>query len=242
MDRQRGDKFYEGKAKILYSVVGDSNVVWVEYKDSLTAFNAQKVSNFAGKGELNAKITSSLYRQLGRQGIETHWLEDVDARNMICRRVKIIPLEVVVRNRLAGSTAKRLGFEEGHKIDSPLVEFYYKDDVLADPFISDDQALLLGAVKDQSALVLLKKKALEVDRVLTEIFIRAGLELIDFKLEFGITSEGDMILADEISPDTCRLWDLKTGEKLDKDRFRRDLGGVAEAYQEVWNRIEKGSV
>lgn len=235
--RQKGAKIYEGKAKILYDVVGQKEEVWVEFKDSLTAFNAQKVSSFSGKGELNAKITSNIYKRLMDAGIETHWIEDVDSKNMICRKVRIAPLEVVVRNRLAGSTAKRLGFQEGHKISAPLVEFYYKDDGLGDPFVSDDQALLLGAVQNASELEQLKKQARAIDEVLIRIFAEAGLELIDFKLEFGRDGEGKFILADEISPDTCRLWDQKTGEKLDKDRFRRDLGNVAEAYHEVWERL-----
>jgi len=239
MERAKGELLYEGKAKKMFSVQGRPEEIWVEYKDSLTAFNALKKSNFAGKGAINARITSLLYRKLGALGIKTHFLADVNDHEMVCTKVKVIPLEVVTRNVLAGSTAKKLGIEEGTKIAEPLVEFYYKDDALGDPFISDDQAMLLKAVEKRSDLDLLKRQALEINSALKGLFLKAGLELIDFKLEFGRTSDGAIVLADEISPDTCRLWDTKTGEKLDKDRFRRDLGRVEESYQEVLSRLEK---
>ncbi|MGE4133965.1 MAG: phosphoribosylaminoimidazolesuccinocarboxamide synthase, partial [Bdellovibrionales bacterium] len=228
MERQKGQLLYEGKAKKLYEVVGRPQEVWVEYKDSLTAFNAQKKSNFAGKGSINAGITDILYRRLAQEGIATHFIGSVGPIDQICAKVKIIPLEVVTRNRLAGSTAKKLGREEGTTIREPLVEFYYKDDALGDPFISDDQALLMEAVPNRGTLDDLKQQALRVNQVLRQIFASVGLELIDFKLEFGWTPEGKLVLAVEISPDTCRLWDMKTGEKLDKERFRRALGRVEE--------------
>jgi phosphoribosylaminoimidazole-succinocarboxamide synthase len=241
-DRVKGELLYEGKAKKMYSVKGRDQEIWVEYKDSLTAFNAQKLGSFAGKGTVNAKITSLLYQRLGKQGIKTHFLADVNEREMVCTKVSVIPLEVVTRNRLAGSTAKKLGIEEGTPLAEPLVEFYYKDDALGDPFISDDQAMVMKAVTDRGDLETLKKQARQINKALQAMFLKAGLELIDFKLEFGRTAAGEIVLADEISPDTCRLWDTKTGEKLDKDRFRRDLGKVEESYQEVLSRLEKSEV
>lgn len=239
MQRRKGELLYEGKAKKMFAVEGRPNEVWVEYKDSLTAFNAQKTGSFAGKGAVNAQITMHLYDRLKSAGIPTHILEGLNAHEMICEKLTIIPLEVVTRNRLAGSTAKKLGKAEGTAMTKPLVEFYYKDDALGDPFISDDQALLMGAVPVQADLDTLKKKALAINGVLQGEFAKAGLELIDFKLEFGRNAKGEIVLADEVSPDTCRLWDLKTGEKMDKDRFRRDLGKVEESYQEVLQRLKE---
>jgi phosphoribosylaminoimidazole-succinocarboxamide synthase len=239
VERVKGELLYEGKAKKMYAVVGRADEVWVEYKDSLTAFNAQKKSSFAGKGSINAQITALLYERLQKAGIPTHMIQEISPTEMICQKLKIIPLEVVTRNRLAGSTAKKLGKDEGTPLKAPLVEFYYKDDALGDPFLSDDQALLMGAVENPEDLEILKSKALAINRVLQQEFSRAGLELIDFKLEFGRTEKGGIVLADEVSPDTCRLWDLKTSEKFDKDRFRRDLGRVEESYQEVLERLKR---
>ncbi len=242
MGKVKGELLYEGKAKKMFAVKGRPQEVWVEYKDSLTAFNAQKTGSFAGKGSINAQITSLLYRRLKEKGVTTHWLEDVNQHEMICQKLKVIPLEVVTRNRLAGSTAKKLGMQEGTPLAQPLVEFYYKDDALGDPFISDDQALMMKAVDVQKDLDTLKSEARRINEILRAEFLKAGLELIDFKLEFGRTSDGKIVLADEVSPDTCRLWDVKTGEKFDKDRFRRDLGRVEESYKEVLQRLQKGSV
>jgi phosphoribosylaminoimidazole-succinocarboxamide synthase len=239
MEKRKGDLLYEGKAKKIYAIPGAEREIWVEYKDSLTAFNAQKLGSFSGKGGINAQITALLYRRLAKAGVRTHLLDVVNDHEMICEKVQIIPLEVVTRNRLAGSTAKKLGQEEGTALPAPLVEFYYKDDALGDPFISDDQAMVMGAVEKREELETLKRMALAVNSLLREEFKRVGLELIDFKLEFGRAADGEIILADEISPDTCRLWDLKTGEKLDKDRFRRDLGNVEGAYREVLSRLQK---
>ncbi len=239
MARQKGELLYEGKAKKMFAVMGSPQEIWVEYKDSLTAFNAAKKSSFGGKGSINARITSLLYQRLQAAGVNTHWIEDIDANSMVCRKVTVIPLEVVTRNRLAGSTAKKLGLEEGTALTEPLIEFYYKDDALGDPFISDDQALMLKAVSVRAELEELKDQARQINSLLKVEFLKVGLELIDFKLEFGRTRSGQMILADEVSPDTCRLWDVKTGEKFDKDRFRRDLGGVEEAYHEVLRRLEE---
>jgi phosphoribosylaminoimidazole-succinocarboxamide synthase len=239
MERVKGELLYEGKAKKMFAVKDRPQEVWVEYKDSLTAFNAQKKSSFSGKGSINARITSLLYQRLQAQGVKNHWLADINAHEMVCQKVTVIPLEVVTRNRLAGSTAKKLGKEEGTPLKEPLVEFYYKDDALGDPFLSDDQALMLGAVPQRSDLEILKREALRINKILQAEFLKAGLELIDFKLEFGRADDGKIVLADEVSPDTCRLWDVKTGEKYDKDRFRRDLGRVEESYQEVLQRLEK---
>lgn len=238
MAKLKGELLYEGKAKKMFAVQNRPQEVWVEYKDSLTAFNALKKSSFSGKGAINAQITSLLYRRLQEQGVSTHWLEDINACEMICTKLQVIPLEVVTRNRLAGSTAKKLGMEEGTALKQPLVEFYYKDDALGDPFISDDQALMLKAVDSQKDLDTLKSEARRINEILRAEFLKAGLELIDFKLEFGRTTDGKIVLADEVSPDTCRLWDVKTGEKFDKDRFRRDLGRVEESYQEVLQRLQ----
>lgn len=217
-------------------------MLWLEYKDSLTAFNAQKKGSFAAKGIVNRQIASLIFRFLKVQSVDNHWVEDVSEREMICRKVDVVPLEVVVRNRMAGSTAKKFAIPEGQALDAPLVEFYYKNDDLGDPFLSDDQALMLKTVKCQEDLDQLKKQALIINKHLIYLFSEIGIELIDFKLEFGrlpgVTS-GDFLLADEISPDSCRLWDIETGERLDKDRFRRDLGQVEESYQLVWERLRK---
>ena len=191
---------------------------------------------------INAKITSLLYGRLAKAGIPTHLIADVSDTEMICQKLTIIPLEVVTRNRLAGSTAKKLGKPEGTSLEQPLVEFYYKEDALGDPFLSDDQALMMKAVPARADLEILKAKARAINEVLRAEFAKAGLELIDFKLEFGRNADGEIVLADEVSPDTCRLWDTKTGEKFDKDRFRRDLGKVEESYQEVLNRLKGASV
>lgn len=242
MERVKAELLYEGKAKKMYAVQGRPEEVWVEYKDSLTAFNAEKKGSFAGKGMINAKITSLLYGRLTKAGIPTHLIADVSDTEMICQKLTIIPLEVVTRNRLAGSTAKKLGKPEGTSLEQPLVEFYYKEDALGDPFLSDDQALMMKAVPVREDLEILKTKARAINEVLRAEFAKAGLELIDFKLEFGRNANGEIVLADEVSPDTCRLWDIKTGEKYDKDRFRRDLGKVEESYQEVLNRLKGASV
>ena len=241
MDRVKGELLYEGKAKKMYAVQNQPQEIWVEYKDSLTAFNAQKKSSFAGKGSINAQITSLLYQRLQAQGIPTHWVQDINSHEMVCRKLKVIPLEVVTRNRLAGSTAKKFGLEEGTILKEPLVEFYFKDDALADPFVSDDQALFLKTVDQQKDLETLKFEARRINKILQAEFLQAGLELIDFKLEFGRGEDGKIVLADEVSPDTCRLWDIQSGEKFDKDRFRRDLGRVEESYQEVLQRLQNGS-
>ncbi|MCB0392227.1 MAG: phosphoribosylaminoimidazolesuccinocarboxamide synthase [Bdellovibrionales bacterium] len=234
----KGALIYEGKAKKIYSIANNNNLVWVEFKDSLTAFNGEKKAEMAEKGRLNSLITGLIFNRLSQSGVDTHLKEVVSDKEMICQKVKIIPLEVVVRNVLAGSTAKKFNIPEGTSLEKPLVEFYYKNDELGDPFISDDQALMLKAADSQEELNQLKQKALQVNVLLKDIFAATGIRLVDFKLEYGKNMQGEIILADEITPDTCRLWDMKTGEKLDKDRFRRDLGKVLESYQEVYNRLK----
>ena len=237
MKYQKGDFLYEGKAKKIYGVEGHKELVWLEFKDSLTAFNAAKKGSFGDKGVINKKIAVMIFRYLMTKGITSHLVEDISEREFVCHKVEIIPLEVVVRNVLAGSTAKKFDFEEGTPLEKPLVEFFFKKDELNDPFVSDDQALMLKAAKDQAQLEDLKLRALEVNTALSEFFSAIGIRLVDFKLEFGVNAKGDIVLADEITPDSCRLWDKKSNEKLDKDRFRRDLGQVEESYQEVLNRI-----
>ena len=230
---------YEGKAKKVYKTA-DPQILRIEFKDSLTAFNAQKKGSFAGKGALNRDIASFLFQNLSQQGISSHWISDLQKNEMNVRSVQIIPLEVVVRNRLAGSTAKKLGLEEGTQLAQSLVEFYYKKDELNDPFVSDDQILMMKIATPQE-IQNLKQKALMVNQVLAPLFQKVGLELIDFKLEFGKTKDGQILLADEITPDCCRLWEIGTGRKFDKDLFRRDLGGIEEAYAEVLRRLQGSS-
>ncbi len=234
----KSELLYEGKAKKIYSIPGEPNKVRVEYKNSLTAFNALKKGEFEQKGEINREITSLIFQYLKKNGVSSHWVSDLGPTEMIVQKVNIIPLEVVVRNILAGSTAKKLGIEEGKKLQKPLVEFYYKDDKLGDPFLSDDQALMMEVATEQE-LRELKAKALKVNELMRDLFHRAGIELVDFKIEFGKDLKNEILLADEISPDCCRLWDLKTQEKLDKDRFRRDLGNIKESYQEVLKRLKE---
>lgn len=229
---------YEGKAKKIFSIEGAADQVLMEFKDSLTAFNAQKLGSFAGKGALNRDIAAMIFRYLHQQGVKSHFVESVEQIKMITKKVSIIPLEVVVRNRVAGSLAKKLDRTEGEVLKRPLVEFYFKDDKLGDPFVSDDQAEIFGFAT-RAQMQELKKQALEINSHLLLLFKKVGISLVDFKVEFGVDSEGQVLLADEITPDTCRLWDEKTNEKMDKDRFRRDLGEIDKYYGEVAERIKK---
>ncbi|MGP7819419.1 phosphoribosylaminoimidazolesuccinocarboxamide synthase [Niallia sp. 01092] len=226
---------YEGKAKRVYET-NDENVVWLEYKDAATAFNGEKKASITGKGRLNNEITSLLFLKLKELGVNSHFIKKISETEQLVEKVTIIPLEVVVRNVAAGSISKRLGIKEGLPLSKPMVEFYYKDDELGDPLITEDhiEELKLATVDEVKTL---KKKALEVNTVLSEFFSELGIQLIDFKLEFGKNNNGDILLADEISPDTCRLWDKETNEKLDKDVFRRDLGNLTEAYQNILARL-----
>jgi phosphoribosylaminoimidazole-succinocarboxamide synthase len=232
---EKREQLYEGKAKKVY-LTDDENIVWLEYKDSATAFNGEKKAEIAGKGRLNNEITSLLFSELHKKGISSHFIEKVSETEQLVQKVEIIPIEVVVRNVAAGSMAKRLGMEEGALLKKTLVEFYLKDDSLGDPIITDDHVLELElASPDEAAL--LKSKALEVNAFLSSFFKEMGIRLIDFKLEFGKNAAGDILLADEISPDTCRLWDMETNAKLDKDVFRRDLGSLTDAYENILTRL-----
>lgn len=234
------EMLYEGKAKKIYATDHDG-VVWIEYKDSATAFNGEKKAVIEGKGRMNNKITSLLFSKLKKQGIDSHFIEQLSETEQLVKRVEIIPIEVVVRNVAAGSMAKRLGMTEGVQLSRPIVEFYYKNDDLGDPLITEEHVYELELAKE-TEVASLKDKALEVNKVLTGFFDELGIRLIDFKLEFGKDKTGAILLADEISPDTCRLWDKVTNEKLDKDVFRRDLGSLTDAYEEIFNRLGGESV
>ena len=233
------EPIYEGKAKRLF-VTDDANVLRMEYKDSATAFNGVKKEDFENKGRMNKAITLIIYRMLEEKGVKTHLVEDVDDINLLVKKVSIMPLEVIVRNVAAGSFSKRMGVAEGTAFSKPIVEFSYKDDALNDPLINDDYAREMGAAtEDECAYI--KKMALLINETLKEFFLKANLRLIDFKIEFGrlATDPTQIVLADEISPDTCRLWDVATGKKMDKDRFRQGLGEFMESYAEVLSRLQK---
>lgn len=231
----RGEMKYEGKAKRVYATPNPHEYV-VEYKDDATAFNAQKRGSWEGKGATNNAITAHIYPLLEQAGIPTHFIEKLDERQQRVKAVTIVPVEVIVRNIAAGSFSKRLGVEEGTPLQRPVVEYCYKSDALGDPLINTDTALALGWAEEKD-LSRIRELALKVRDFLTPYFAQRGVNLIDFKLEFGKLADGTMVLADEISPDTCRFWDAKTGEKMDKDRFRRDLGGIEEAYAEMLKRV-----
>ncbi|MDO9508761.1 MAG: phosphoribosylaminoimidazolesuccinocarboxamide synthase [Thermovirgaceae bacterium] len=235
---EKHSMLYEGKAKKLFETE-DPSILLIEYKDSLTAFNAQKKSTLSGKGSLNNKISAYLLEFIGSRGIPTHFVKIVDETHQLVKKVGIIPLEVVVRNITTGSLCKRLGVKEGVELKKPLLEFYLKDDALEDPIVTEDHVSAFEWASP-AEVEILKRISLEVNKLLKERFLQVGIVLVDLKLEFGRTPDNTVILADEISPDTCRLWDISSGEKLDKDRFRKDLGNVLESYREVWERISKG--
>ncbi|RLQ90663.1 phosphoribosylaminoimidazolesuccinocarboxamide synthase [Falsibacillus albus] len=226
---------YEGKAKKIFAT-SEENVVWVQYKNSATAFNGEKKAEIEGKATLNNEISSFIFSKLREKGIQSHFIEKLSATEQLVRKVSIISLEVVTRNVIAGSLSKRLGIEEGTVLEEPIVELYYKDDDLGDPLITDEHVRVLKAASLEE-LAFLKKTALEINEFLKELFLSCGVKLIDFKLEFGKDETGSIMLADEISPDTCRLWDLDTNEKMDKDVFRRDLGSLTDAYKMILNRL-----
>lgn len=230
------EMLYEGKAKKVFRTDNDKQYI-VDYKDDATAFNGEKKGTIVGKGVVNNKMSAALFALLEEEGIPTHQIELLSDRESLVKAVKILPLEVIVRNVAAGSLSKRLGLEEGVPMKKTVLEFSYKNDELGDPMINDYHiAAMEYATEEQLETV--KKYALKVNEILKKFFIERNMKLIDFKLEFGLY-DGQVILADEISPDTCRLWDAETNKKLDKDRFRRDMGGVEEVYQEVLNRISK---
>ena len=226
---------YEGKAKKVYNT-DDENFYIVEYKDDATAFNGLKKGTIVNKGVMNNEISAKLFNLLEEKGVETHQVEKISDREVIVKRVKIVPLEVLVRNYAAGSLSKRLGLEEGVKLNSTVLEFCYKNDALGDPMVNDYHIEAMGFASTQE-MAEITKMSLKINEVLSEYMLSRGIILVDFKLEFGKTPDGKIILADEISPDTCRLWDATTREKLDKDRFRRDLGKVEEGYMEVVKRL-----
>ena len=235
MAYEKKEQLYEGKAKKVYATQ-DPNVVIVSYKDDATAFNGLKKGTITGKGAINNRMTNNLMRRLEAKGVPTHLVEELSDRETAVTKVSIVPLEVIIRNLSAGSFAKRYGVEEGIVFDAPTIEFSYKNDDLGDPLINTYHALALKLATAEE-IALIKNYAFTVNELLKGFMKEIGIDLVDFKLEFGRTADGQIVLADEISPDTCRLWDEKTHEKLDKDRFRRDLGGAEEAYEEVMRRL-----
>ncbi len=232
---EKREQLYEGKAKKVYST-DDPELLIVSYKDDATAFNGLKKGTIAGKGAINNRMTNNIMRRLEEAGVPTHYVEELSDRETVVKKVSIVPLEVIIRNISAGSFAKRYGVDEGIVFDEPTIEFSYKNDDLGDPLINDYHAVALKLATWEE-IELIKKYAFKVNDLLKGFMKEIGIDLVDFKLEFGKTSDGTIILADEISPDTCRFWDEKTHEKLDKDRFRRDLGGAEDAYQEVMRRL-----
>ncbi len=235
MDYEKKEQLYEGKAKKVYATA-DPEVVIVSYKDDATAFNGLKKGTITGKGAINNRMTNNLMRRLEAAGVPTHLVEELSDRETAVKKVSIVPLEVIIRNISAGSFAKHYGVEEGIVFDAPTIEFSYKNDGLGDPLLNEYHALALK-LATRAEIDLIKKYAFAVNDLLKGFMKEIGIDLVDFKLEFGRLANGTIVLADEISPDTCRLWDEKTHEKLDKDRFRRDLGGAEEAYEEVMRRL-----
>ena len=229
------DQLYEGKAKKVYAT-NDPDCVIVDYKDDATAFNGEKKGTISGKGVINNKMTNYMLAMLEKEGVPTHLVKEISDRETIVKKVSIVPLEVIVRNVAAGSFSKRMGVEEGAKLLCPILEFSYKNDDLGDPFINDYYAIALG-IATKEEIDTITKYAFKINEFMVDFFKKLNIDLIDFKIEFGKTSDGTIILADEISPDTCRFWDSTTHEKLDKDRFRRDMGGVEDAYQEIMKRL-----
>lgn len=232
---EKMEQLYEGKAKKVYSTENPELYI-VSYKDDATAFNGEKKGTIVGKGSINNRMTNMLMQVLEKKGVPTHFVEEINDRETVVKKVSIVPLEVIIRNISAGSFAKRFGVEEGIVFEEPTIEFSYKNDELGDPLMNAYHAIALKlATRDEIETI--KKMAFTVNDTLKEYFIGLNIKLVDFKIEFGRLSDGTIVLADEISPDTCRLWDKDTNEKLDKDRFRRDLGGTEEAYQEVMRRL-----
>lgn len=236
---EKTEQLYEGKAKKVFAT-DDKDYVIVSYKDDATAFNGLKKGTIAGKGVINNKMSNFLMQILEKHGVETHFVKELSDRDTLVKKVSIVPLEVIIRNISAGSFAKRYGVDEGIVFDEPTIEFSYKNDELGDPLLNSYHALALKlATKEEIEKI--KSMAFKVNEVLKDYFKKLNVTLVDFKLEFGKTSDGNIVLADEISPDTCRFWDSTTGEKLDKDRFRRDLGGVEDAYNEMMRRLMGGN-
>ena len=232
---EKKEQLYEGKAKKVFAT-DDPNLVIVSYKDDATAFNGEKKGTIAGKGAINNVMSNHMFQLLEQQGVPTHFVEQLSDRETVVKKVSIVPLEVIVRNISAGSFAKRYGVKEGIVFDEPTFELSYKNDDLGDPLMNDYHAIALK-LATREEIELIKSMTFKINEVMKQYFNTLNVTLVDFKLEFGKTADGTIVLADEISPDTCRLWDKTTGEKLDKDRFRRDMGGVEEAYQEIMKRV-----
>ena len=232
---EKKEQLYEGKAKKVFAT-DDANLVIVDYKDDATAFNGEKKGTITGKGVINNVMSNHMFQLLEQQGVPTHFVEQLSERETLVKKVSIVPLEVIIRNISAGSFAKRFGVEEGIVFDEPTIEFSYKNDELGDPLMNAYHAIALKAATREE-IETIKAMAFKVNEVMKQYFDTLNVILVDFKLEFGKTADGKIVLADEISPDTCRLWDKTTKEKLDKDRFRRDMGGVEEAYQEIMMRV-----
>lgn len=232
---EKKEQLYEGKAKKVFAT-DDANLVIVDYKDDATAFNGEKKGTITGKGVINNVMSNHMFQLLEQQGVPTHFVEQLSEREALVKKVSIVPLEVIIRNISAGSFAKRFGVEEGIVFDEPTIEFSYKNDELGDPLMNAYHAIALKAATREE-IETIKAMAFKVNEVMKQYFDTLNVILVDFKLEFGKTADGKIVLADEISPDTCRLWDKTTKEKLDKDRFRRDMGGVEEAYQEIMKRV-----
>ena len=232
---EKKEQLYEGKAKKVYATENPDLYI-VSYKDDATAFNGEKKGTIVGKGSINNRMTNMLMQVLEKKGVPTHFVEEINERETIVKKVSIVPLEVIIRNISAGSFAKRFGVEEGIVFDEPTIEFSYKNDQLGDPLMNAYHAIALN-LATREEIEAIKKMAFTVNDTLKEYFLGLNIKLVDFKIEFGRLDDGTIVLADEISPDTCRLWDKDTNEKLDKDRFRRDLGGTEEAYQEVMRRL-----
>ena len=235
LDMEKKEQLYEGKAKKVFAT-DDANLVIVDYKDDATAFNGEKKGTITGKGVINNVMSNHMIQLLEQQGVPTHFVEQLSERETLVKKVSIVPLEVIIRNISAGSFAKRFGVEEGIVFDEPTIEFSYKNDELGDPLMNAYHAIALKAATREE-IETIKAMAFKVNEVMKQYFDTLNVILVDFKLEFGKTADGKIVLADEISPDTCRLWDKTTKEKLDKDRFRRDMGGVEEAYQEIMKRV-----
>ncbi|MDI3537071.1 MAG: phosphoribosylaminoimidazole-succinocarboxamide synthase [Eubacteriaceae bacterium] len=230
------EQLYEGKAKKVFKTDNPDEFI-IEYKDDATAFNGEKKGSIGGKGIINNKMTAVIFTMLEEQGIKTHFIKLLSDKEQLVKAVTIFPLEVIIRNTAAGSICKRLGLTEGQKLESPIFEFCYKNDDYGDPVINDYHAIAMKlATKEEIEVI--RDTTFQINDILLKYFLEKGINLIDFKIEFGKTSDGQIVLADEISPDTCRFWDVETGEKLDKDRFRRDLGNIEEAYEEMLKRIE----
>ena len=236
---EKKEMLYEGKAKRVYAT-DEPEVLLVDYKDDATAFNGLKKGTITGKGAINNRMTNYMMQLLEKEGVPTHFVEELSERETLVKKVSIVPLEVIIRNISAGSFAKRYGVEEGIVFDEPTIEFSYKNDELGDPLINSYHALALG-LATKTEIETIKKMAFKVNEVMKVYFKKLNVDLVDFKLEFGRLSDGTIVLADEISPDTCRFWDSATHEKLDKDRFRRDLGNVEDAYIEMMNRVFGGN-